>query len=249
MLDNPGSIWTAICGIGADGLPAPLPLGLIGALFLSGLVGSLGHCVGMCGPFVLAQIAARFDQASLEAVSECARLRHATLLPYHLGRATTYAALGAVAGGLGAVTISVGDVRWLPSTLLAAAALAFAAQATGVLGVMLGQGDGSLVGRVIRPLSHAGSEANGYGLGLALGFLPCGLLYAGLIATAGAGSALAGGAAMAALALGTAPMLIVVGYLGLAAGRRWLALARRLGPVLMLANATTLAVLAVRAWP
>jgi hypothetical protein len=35
---------------------------LIVALFLTGLLGSVSHCVGMCGPFVLAQAACRLGE-------------------------------------------------------------------------------------------------------------------------------------------------------------------------------------------
>ena len=58
---------------------APLVL----ALFMAGLVGSAGHCAGMCGPFVLAQVGAR---------TQLNRLAGSALLPYHLGRGTTYIA-------------------------------------------------------------------------------------------------------------------------------------------------------------
>jgi sulfite exporter TauE/SafE len=236
--------WGAICGFAA---PGPIAGGVVLSLFAAGMVGSLFHCLGMCGPFVLAQIAARLDGRPAEGFGECARFGQATLVTYHLGRITTYAGLGALVGGLGAAATTLAGFAWLPSLVIALAALMFAAEATTRLGAWAASAGvaGGLAGRLIR----RNPGATGYGLGLALGFLPCGLIYAGLIAAAGSGSALTGGLAMAALALGTAPMLIMVGYLGLAAGRRWLLLARRLGPILMLANAAGLAVLAVHAWP
>ena len=71
--------------------------GLLASLFLAGLVGSATHCVGMCGPFVLAQTVARLEERPASDMREIHRLSGAALVPYHLGRATTYAGLGAIA--------------------------------------------------------------------------------------------------------------------------------------------------------
>src|SRR5579863_243278 len=69
---------------------------VMATLFVAGLAGSTAHCATMCSPFVLAQLrdADRGDGPL--------RLVRVALLPYHFGRATTYAALGAALGGLGA---------------------------------------------------------------------------------------------------------------------------------------------------
>src|SRR5262245_38327356 len=82
--------------------------GLPLALFLAGLVGSLTHCTLMCGPFVLAQVAGRLE-AGAAAGGELVRLAGAALVPYHLGRMTTYSVLGGVAGAIaGQVTALTG---------------------------------------------------------------------------------------------------------------------------------------------
>ena len=82
--------------------------GPMASLFLAGLVGGFGHCAGMCGPFVLAQGLARLEKVPASAMSELTRLAGAALVPYHAGRATSYAPLGglgaALAGGAAALT-------------------------------------------------------------------------------------------------------------------------------------------------
>jgi sulfite exporter TauE/SafE len=55
---------------------------------------------------------------------------------------------------------------------------------------------------------------------VALGFLPCGMIYTALAASAGAGSALAGALAMVAFAAGTWLPLAILGTVGATAGRR-----------------------------
>jgi uncharacterized protein len=57
-------------------------------------------------------------------------------------------------------------------------------------------------------------------LGLTLGFLPCGLIYAALIKAMDSGSALAGGLTMLAFGLGTAIALFAIGIASSFAGAR-----------------------------
>ncbi len=75
------SRFLAMCG---DGLvaAASMPLGLPAALFLAALAGSLVHCVGMCGPFVLGQVMAAVERPSGRPYGEWHRLTGALLVPY-----------------------------------------------------------------------------------------------------------------------------------------------------------------------
>jgi sulfite exporter TauE/SafE len=86
----------------------------------------------------------------------------------------------------------------------------------------------------------------GYALGVALGFIPCGLLYGALAAAAGSGSALAGALAMIAFALGTVPALFAVALAGHVVGERWRGTLGRATAALMLVNAAQLTYLAWR---
>ena len=95
------------------------------------------HCVGMCGPFVMAQVVGDTRQRPTAAYGEWQRLAGAALLPYHLGRLTTYAALGAVAGSVTALFVATTGFAWLSASLLALAAAMLLAQA---LGLALGRG-------------------------------------------------------------------------------------------------------------
>jgi sulfite exporter TauE/SafE len=220
---------SAVCGIG---VPAASGLATVLALGLAGLLGGAGHCSLMCGPFVLAQVADRFAAGATD------RLGTALLLPYQAGRLLTYAGLGAVAGGLGSAVAWLAEAPWLMPGALLLAAFVFALQGLGLVRIG-GQGWPA------RALARR--RGRGLGLGLALGFLPCGLVYGALIAASGAGSAPMGALALAAFGLGTVPALAAVGWLGLSAGRRWIAWARSAAPVLSLVNAGVLVVLAYRA--
>lgn len=183
----------------------------------------------MCGGFVVGQVSDRVARLPSAHLSECQRLRAASLPHYHLGRLTTYSALGAVAGGGGLALRGMG----------------------GNAGVFLLVGAVLLVLQATRHLQPGFTlplrrTLRGYPLGVALGFLPCGILYAALAAAASTASPLFGALAMLCFGLGTVPALFAVGVLGAAAGHRFRRGLATLTPVVLLCNAGLLALLGVR---
>ncbi|MBE0533295.1 MAG: sulfite exporter TauE/SafE family protein [Rhodospirillales bacterium] len=227
---------------------------LLGSLFIAGLAGGAGHCIAMCGPFVLAQSVARLEAVPAADMRQFHRLAGAALVPYHLGRLTTYVVLGALAAALAGSLMTAAELKWLSAVLLALAAALFLGYGIRRLASLLpgssagGEGWWSRhLGRRVRPLFERPVGVRGYGLGLALGFLPCGLLYGALTAAASSGTALGGAVAMGAFALGTVPALLVVGFAGHVIGRRWQPLMVRATPALMTLNAALLAFMAWRA--
>jgi len=236
---------------GMGGYPA-----LLAALFFAGLAGGLTHCAGMCGPFVLTQVAAGLARTPAAKMSEWTRMRGAMLVPYHLGRFTTYGALGGMAAFLVRNVTDIAPLRPIAALLLALAATAFLLQALGraapLFPAAVSARGVAILSRRLSALAQpliARSDRPGarYLLGVVLGFLPCGLLYGALAAAAAAGSAPRGALAMAAFALGTAPALVAVGFAGDFLLKRFGAATRGLAAFLMLVNAATLATLAVRA--
>lgn len=235
--------FLALC---ADGLQtaAADPAGLPVAMLLAGLAGSLIHCTGMCGPFVLGQVIADADKPARANYGEWHRLAGAALVPYHLGRLTTYVLLGAIAGEATGLFASTAAFGWLSGTLLIAAALLLITQALGVSLGINGFGLQAWLSRLAGPLAGVTGNAARYGLGVLLGFLPCGLLYGALAAAAGTGSGSSGGLAMAAFALGTMPALIAVGWGGLLMRRKLRGAGRWMSAPLLLGNALVMLTLA-----
>lgn len=220
-------------------LDVPAAGGITVAMFAAGLAASGTHCAAMCGPLVLAQV------GSLPAPS-CARARifAGARISYHLGRAATYAMLGAIAGGVG---------RWAVRSAAAAAPvtaimLTVAALVTALLLVLPGARRGNFmppwIAAAATPLFRSGWR-NGVMLGMLLGLLPCGLVYGALAVAAATGSAITGALAMLAFAAGTAPALVSIGVIGRAFGvrlpRKW-----RMAPLAL--NTAVLGFLALRAW-
>lgn len=195
-------------------------------LFLTGLAGSFTHCVGMCGPFVVSQVGAGLAARPVADYTAFGRLRGGLLAPYHLGRATTYGGLGALAGGLAGGLADLVAFRWLASGALLVGGVLFLLHALSgwwpalsIVDRRAPDGWGRAVAALARPLLADPGGWRGYLLGLTLGLLPCGLIYAALAASAGAGGAWQGAIAMIAFAAGTAPGLLLVGTGAAALGR------------------------------
>ncbi len=224
------------------------------SLFLAGLAGGGSHCVGMCGPIVLSQVTSRLEGVPASSMSEFSRLKGAALAPYHLGRLTTYSALGAAAALLSGGIIQVSGFKYLATALLVFAGLFFLGYAAKMLGLGLpGFGSsgklGPLAGAVsslARPLFSRPLGWRGYLLGMALGFIPCGLLYGALAAASSTADPLAGFMAMAAFSMGTMPALLVVGISGHVALGRWRSTLTWIAPILLIVNGGFLLIMAWR---
>jgi uncharacterized protein len=227
------TVAAGLCGLAPSA--NLLPLGL----FLAGAAGSTMHCVPMCGGFVLGQVADSMARLPAARMCEWQRIGRGALLPYHLGRLTTYAVLGAVGA---AASSRLPWFNLVSSGLLLLGAALFLAHVARILPGL----DRAPAGwsRIVARLAKRAS--GGYPLGIVLGFLPCGFLYAALAITAASGSPLLGALGMLAFGLGIAPTLIAVGIAGMAAGRRWQRGVATAAPVVMLLNAALLTALALR---
>lgn len=229
--------------------------GIVAALALAGMAGSAMHCVPMCGGFVLGQVADRVARLPGTHLCEWRRIGAGALLPYHLGRLSTYALLGAIAGATGGALARIPWLAGLSTLLLLAAACLFLLHAlrrlaphwdAGLAGLERAPAGWSRVITRITARIGRSPVSGGYSLGLALGLLPCGFLYAALMAAGASFSPLWGAVGMLAFGLGTAPALIAVGIAGQAAGRRWQRGIAAAAPAVMLLNAALLGALALR---
>jgi len=236
----------ALCGAPVDGAA------LLSALFVAGLAGGVSHCSSMCGPFVLSQVSTRLSAIDITRFTALTRLRGAALLPYHLGRVTTYTALGATSAWLAGAVVQVDGFRWISSALLLAGAALLLAQLGITLMPRKNNGTGWWARLAVRlsglasPLFAVPHGWHGYALGIALGFLPCGLIYGAIPVAAAAGNPLIGAAGMAAFGAGTFPALFAVGYGGVIAGRRWRDVLARFARPLLAVNAVLLVAVALR---
>ncbi len=201
----------------------------LGLVFVSGLFASL-HCVSMCGGFVAAY-SLRPGRANLSAPGQAVAVHPAIMwshLLYNAGRLTTYALLGGIMGLVGSFVAASGQ-------LIGAQGLA--SILAGLFMILLGLSLGRWIPytTLLQPawvtqlgrLSDWGTQLASrttalgtYPLGLLMGLLPCGPLYAMEINAAGTGSVGQGMLIMLAFGLGTVPMLFGFGFISSALGRR-----------------------------
>jgi hypothetical protein len=188
---------------------------LIVTAFLIGLAGGV-HCVAMCGGIVAA-----LNLRAPQPVPGPHRVSRGVgrQLAYSLGRITTYACAGAIAGGAGGLGLLYDDVLPARIVLLVAAnalvillGLYLAGLGTAVLAL---ERVGSVVWRGVTRLGARLAPADTWkralAVGLAWGWIPCGLVYSVLATALVSGNAARGAAVMAAFGLGTLPNLFAAG--------------------------------------
>lgn len=176
------------------------------SLFMAGLAGSVTHCTGMCGPFVMSFTPAASD-------NKLERLKGLLLLPYHMGRMTTYVLLGIIAGLFASHTAHAVPLlgNTLPAALLAIGGLLFFLQFLGFSGLTVQLPSlPRAMQMTITGLSKSPTGWRGYVMGIILGFLPCGLLLSAVLIAASAPHWWMAGTGMALFALATMPALNAV---------------------------------------
>ena len=180
------------------------------SIILIALMGSFGHCVGMCGGIVIAYTSTKVGEGWSK---QQQAFSHAL---YSLGRVTTYALLGALFGFVGSVV----TFSYFTNGLLLII--------TGLLMVLVGF---SLMGKLkfLTTLEHSVSKQGWYqksfkklissnsllsfySLGLLNGLLPCGFVYVFAITAASTASPLWGAIVMIIFGLSTIPALFSLGF-------------------------------------
>ena len=157
-------------------------------ILTTAFLGSVGHCIGMCGGIVVAYSSTKIDQKA-DYFQQTA-----SHLAYNFGRVTTYTILGAVIGYVGQV------IAFTPTTKGVLFVI------TGILMILAGL---SLIGNLkflnsaewsiskyawyqnsFRALMSKSSYSSFYLLGMLNGIIPCGLVYSFAIFAASSGRSL-----------------------------------------------------------
>jgi len=194
------------------------------SVFIIGCIGSL-HCLGMCGPFILAyslHIKGHETHRTGPASNWCegSLLHH---LLFHSGRLLSYGFIGALAAGL---FKRVGEFRLtgLFTDLRTEVTLA-----GGSLMVFLGfvvlkilplpgffisffSDNPSFQKRLLPLLFRSQRLGSRIAMGVVAGFFPCGLLWSMIVKAATADSVAGGFLTMLSFGLGTVPALYLVGF-------------------------------------
>lgn len=177
---------------------------IVWAGFLLGIAGS-AHCIGMCGPLVLALPSSNSNIKSL--------ILSRTI--YHLSRSFAYAAMGCVLGFIGFGFSMVGIQKYVSiSAGIIMLALIFIPSRfrSGFLHASFISMPASLKSAIQR-LMKSDNLVSLSILGFLNGLLPCGFVYLGLMGAVGMGSPIESALFMFLFGLGTLPVMLVVSVL------------------------------------
>jgi len=178
----------------------------IWAGFLIGFLGSF-HCVGMCGPIVLALPTGNASTFQLVF----------SRILYNLGRVLTYSFFGAVFGFFGRGIAFAGLQRYASITI-GVIILLYYLTPSRFKGRLSRTSPYKLLSNFVKKafkrITKDGSPLSLFLFGIINGFLPCGFVYVAIAGAITTGGALSGAAFMALFGLGTTPIMLGTALLG-----------------------------------
>jgi len=179
-------------------------------VFTAGLLGSAGHCLGMCGPIV-----ASYSMYDSSQHNQSFARRAMPHILYNAGRILTYSLIGAVMGFAGSAVNVAGELSGFQSVvpiLAGVIMILMGISITGISGTMSWlESKNHFILSLGQRISRGNAIWKFFPLGLLLGFLPCGLSYSAFAAAAGTGNFVSGMAMTGLFGLGTLPALLVFG--------------------------------------
>ena len=165
------------------------------AALTMGIVGSL-HCVGMCGPIIMS-IPWSNTQKALQ------------ISLYHVGRAATYAIMGALVGGVGQLFLPKDLGVWPALISGSVLVLVFLAQSFPTV-LQNNRFPASSIARFFRSFLKMDSVFSRFFMGMVNGILPCGMVYSALAVAILYHNALYSGLFMFLFGIGTSPLLVLL---------------------------------------
>lgn len=180
-----------------------------GMIALIAFTGSMGHCIGMCGGFVVAYSSAKItpSMSKLEQL-----IRH---LYYNLGRVSAYTVMGAIFGTIGmAFTVSMefhGVLFLIAGVLMVFTALAMSGISKLLLSVEYSMSKLPAFKQLFSRLIKSQKLTSFFALGVLNGLFPCGFVYFFAAKASATASPLYGALVMLVFGLATIPALAFLG--------------------------------------
>lgn len=180
------------------------------AIITIAFVGSFGHCIGMCGGFIIAYSSAKIDDTM---TTKMQIIRHGA---YNIGRVSSYVIIGMVFGFIGSViAISMS----MHGILFIFAGVIMIITGLGMLGIskVIHMLEGSVMKMpwfkaLFSKLIKSKSIGSFFALGMMNGFFPCGFVFFFAAKAAASASIINGGLIMMVFGLATVPTLLSIGH-------------------------------------
>jgi sulfite exporter TauE/SafE len=183
-------------------------------LFIIGFLGGFSHCIGMCGGIVLTYtLKIQENDPPVKATKWQMMKPH---LLYNFGRIITYTFLGEIFGLIGGTLGIIFAIRDFQGGLQLFAGLIMLLMGIELAGLIPNMSPDTFPGlnkfkSLVTSMFNKVNRKNIFGLGLVLGFLPCGLVYAAGAKAAATQSFFGGMLTMLAFGLGTFPAMFLSG--------------------------------------
>ena len=172
-------------------------------------LGSVGHCIGMCGGIIVAYSSTKIDGKWSKYAQSIAHLI------YSMGRITTYMLLGAIFGAIGGVVafnnIANGTLTIVAGIFMVLAGLSLLGKLSFLTNLEHSFSGSRWYQEIFRQVLRSKSLYSFYILGLLNGLLPCGLVYFFAVTAASTGSPFWGATVMLIFGLSTVPALFSLG--------------------------------------
>jgi len=177
----------------------------------AGFLGSVGHCIGMCGGIVIAYSSSKLDEKDSYIKQT---LSH---LAYNFGRVTSYAFIGLVVGYLGQMLsfspTSKGILFLLTGLLMILSGLSLLGNIKFLNSAQWSISQYTWYQKSFKKLLSSKSYSSFYRLGILNGFIPCGLVYSFAILASSTADPLSGAIVMASFGFMTIPALFFLGFI------------------------------------
>ena len=183
----------------------------IAAIISFAFLGSLGHCVGMCGGFVISYTTAKIDPSQNKAKQS---LYH---FMYNIGRVSSYTLLGALFGYFGSLwdvgALERSIMLLVSGSLMILMGLSFAGKLKFLTYLEVPINKIPLFKKIYTFSLGSKSVSSFFTLGVLNGLIPCGLVYIMLVTSISTASALYGAFVMFVFGLFTMPTMFTLGFL------------------------------------
>ncbi len=173
-------------------------------LLVSGLLGSVGHCLGMCGPLNL-MMAAQVRKENLPSAW--------SFTLYHISRIIMYIIVGGIVGELGSLlglSKQISILGGIVSIVLGLGIIFLGANYLGLFRTLNLEGASSWWNTAFSNVLKKHGSIGVVLLGALNGLLPCGLVYSALLLAASTGNPWSGMLGMTLFGLGTFPALFAL---------------------------------------